>query len=147
MKRIFTSSSTLWSCFIALVMMMASQSAWAEYVKLTALSGTGGTGGEGYPSLVDAKPGTKMGHSFDPSNPDRAEAWIVVKAAKAVVPEWYFLITGGDTGSYPTRNWKKWNIYGGNFASDAEAVRGNVDDPAAGGWTLIDERDGEALRS
>ena len=145
MKRIFTSSSTLWSCFIALVMMMASQSAWAEYVKLTALSGTGGTGGEGYPSLVDAKPGTKMGHSFDPSNPDRAEAWIVVKAAKAVVPEWYFLITGGDTGSYPTRNWKKWNIYGGNFASDAEAVRGNVDDPAAGGWTLIDERDGEAL--
>ncbi len=145
MKRNFTSSSTLWSCFIALAMMMASQSAWAEYVKLTALSGTGGTGGEGYPSLVDAKEGTKMGHSFDPSNPERAEAWIVVKAAKAVVPEFYFLVTGGDTGQYPTRNWKKWNIYGGNFESDADAVRGDINDPAAGGWTLIDERDGDPL--
>ena len=39
MKKVFTSSS-LWSCLIALVMMMASQSAWAEYVKLTALSKT-----------------------------------------------------------------------------------------------------------
>ena len=145
MKRNFTSSSTLWSCFIALAMMMASQSAWAEYVKLTALSGTGGTGGEGYASLVDAKEGTKMGHSFDPSNPERAEAWIVVKAAKAVVPEFYFLVTGGDTGQYPTRNWKKWNIYGGNFESDADAVRGDINDPAAGGWTLIDERDGDPL--
>ena len=145
MKRNFTSSSTLWSCFIALAMMMASQSAWAEYVKLTALSGTGGTGGEGYPSLVDAKEGTKMGHSFDPSNPERAEAWIVVKAEKAVVPDFYFLVTGGDTGSYPTRNWKKWNIYGGNFESDADAVRGSIDNPAAGGWTLIDERDGDPL--
>ena len=144
MKKVFTSSA-LWSGIIALVMMMSSQSAMAEYVKLTALSGTGGTGGEGYPSLVDAKVGTKMGHSFDPSNPERAEAWIVVKAEKAVVPEWYFLVTGGDTGSYPTRNWKKWNIYGGNFESDADAVRGDVNDPSTGGWTLIDERDGETL--
>ena len=144
MKKVFT-SSTLWSCFIALAMMMASQSAWAEYVKLTALSGTGGTGGEGYASLVDAKVGTKMGHSFDPGNPDRAEAWIVVKAEKAVVPDFYFLVTGGDTGTYPTRNWKKWNIYGGNFASDADAVRGDVDAPEDGGWTLIDERDGDPL--
>ena len=87
MKKLFTSSA-LWSCLVALAMMLSSQSAMAEYVKLTALSGTGGTGGEGYASLVDAKTGTKMGHSFDPSNPDRAEAWIVVKAAKAVVPEW-----------------------------------------------------------
>ncbi len=144
MKKLFTSSA-LWSSIVALVMMMSSQSALAEYVKLTALSGTGGTGGEGYASLVDAKENTKMGHSFDPSNPERAEAWIVVKAEKAVVPEWYFLVTGGDTGSYPTRNWKSWNIYGGNFASDAEAVRGDINDPAASGWTLIDEREGETL--
>ena len=118
---------------------------YAEYVKLTALSGTGGTGGEGYASLVDAKDDTKMGHSFDPSKPDRAEAWIVVKAAKAVVPDSYFLVTGGDTGSFPTRNWKKWNIYGGNFESDADAVRGDVADPSATGWTLIDKRDGDPL--
>ena len=145
MKKLFTSSSTLWSCLIALVMMMASQSAWAEYVPLTALSGTGGTGGEGYASLVDAKVDTKMGHSFDPANPDRALAYIVVKAEKAVKPEWYFLVTGGDTGSYPTRNWKTWKIFGGNFASDAEAVRGNLDDPESTGWTLLDYKEDEPL--
>ena len=90
MKRFFTSSSTLWTCLIALVMMMGSQSAMAEYVKLTALSGTGGTGGEGYAKLVDTKVDTKMGHSYDPGN--SKPAWIVVKAEKAVVPEHYFLV-------------------------------------------------------
>ncbi|MBR4643541.1 MAG: dockerin type I repeat-containing protein [Bacteroidaceae bacterium] len=145
MKRKFTSSSTLWSCLIALVMMMGSQSAWAEYVKLTALSGTGGTGGEGYASLVDANVDTKMGHSFDPANPDRALAYIIVKAEKAVVPKSYFLVTGTDTGSYPTRNWKSWKIFGANFASDADAQRGDIDDPAASGWTLLDDRENEKL--
>lgn len=144
MKKVITSSSSLLSCLIAMVMMLASQSAWAEYVPLTALSGTGGTGGEGFASLVDQKEGTKMGHSYDQNNPDRP-AWIVVKAEKAVVPEFYFLVTGSDTGTYTDRNWKSWNIYGGNFASDAEAVRGDVANPAAGGWTLIDERSGETL--
>ena len=145
MKRKFTSSSTLWSCLIALVMMMSSQSMWAEYVKLTALSGTGGTGGEGFASLVDTKVDTKMGHSFDPANPDRALAYIIVKAEKAVVPEWYFLVTGGDTGSYTGRNWKTWKIFGGNFASDADAVRGDINDPAASGWTLVDYKEDELL--
>ena len=146
MKKAITSSSTLWSCLIALVMMMASQSAWAEYVKLTALSGSKNlSDGEGCAKLVDAVSTTKWGQSFDPSNPDRANAWVVVKAEKAVVPDWYFLLTGNDTGGNPGRNWKSWNIYGGNFASDAEAVRGSIEDPAAGGWTLIDERNGEAL--
>jgi hypothetical protein len=144
MKKLFTSSS-LWSCFIALAMMMTAQSAWAEYVKLTALSGTGGTGGEGYASLVDANLETKMGHSFDPSNEDRALAYIVVKAEKAVKPEWYFLVTGGDTGSYPTRNWKTWKIFGGNFESDAEAVRGDRNDPESTGWTLLDYKEDEPL--
>jgi len=142
MKRFITSSSTLWSCFVALAMMMTAQSARAEYVKLTALSGTGGTGGEGYASLVDTKISTKMGHSFDPNGSDanKKYAWIVVKAEKAVVPEHYFLVTGSDTGDYKDRNWKKWNIYGGNFENDEAAVRGDVSDPAAGGWTLIDSQ-------
>ena len=138
MKRFFTSSSTLWSCLVVMAMMMSAQSARAEYVKLTALSGTGGTGGEGYAKLVDTKVDTKMGHSYDPGN--SKPAWIVVKAEKAVVPEHYFLVTGSDTGSYKDRNWKKWNIYGGNFESDAAAVRGDVENPAAGGWTLIDSQ-------
>ena len=145
MKRFFTSSGTLWSCLFAMAMMVTAQSARAEYVKLTALSGTGGTGGEGYASLVDAKVATKMGHSFDPTNPERDKAWIVVKAEKAVVPERYFLVTGSDTGSYPERNWKHWKIYGANFEDESLAVRGNVDDPEAGGWTLIDEQDGTPL--
>ena len=145
MKKLFTSSA-LWSCLFALAMMMTSQSAWAEYVKLTALSGSKSlSDGEGCAKLVDAVSTTKWGQSFDPSNPDRANAWVVVKAEKAVVPDWYFLLTGNDTGGDPGRNWKSWNIYGGNFASDAEAVRGSLEDPAAGGWTLIDERNGEAL--
>ena len=147
MKRFFTSSSTLWSCLVAMAMMVTAQSVRAEYVKLTALSGTGGTGGEGYASLVDTKVSTKMGHSFDPGNPERATAWIVVKAEKAVVPGYYFLYTGSDTGSYPDRNWKTWKIFGANFASDADAVRGDVDDPAASGWTLIDEQNGTPLPS
>ena len=133
MKKLFTSSA-LWSCLFALAMMMTSQSAWAEYVKLTALSGSKSlSDGEGCAKLVDAVSTTKWGQSFDPSNPDRANAWVVVKAEKAVVPDWYFLLTGNDTGGDPGRNWKSWNIYGGNFASDAEAVRGSLEDPAAGG--------------
>ncbi|MBP3712088.1 MAG: hypothetical protein IJ148_02600, partial [Bacteroidaceae bacterium] len=146
MKKVFTSGS-LWSCFIALAMMMASQNAWAEYVKLTALDGVGGTGGEGYPKLVDTNTSTKWGHWFDPSgegtdlsgNPSATESWIIVKAEKAVVPEWYFLVTGNDTGSNAGRNWEAWKIYGGNFESDADAVRG------ADGWVLIDNKDGEPL--
>ena len=149
MKRLFTSSSSLLSCVIALVMMSFSQSVWAEYVKLTALSGSKDlSNGEGCAKLVDTKVGTKWGQSFDPANvddPGRTYAWVVVKAEKAVVPDWYFLVTGNDTGGSPGRNWSSWNIYGGNFATDEEAVRGDIENPAAGGWTLIDQREAEPL--
>jgi hypothetical protein len=149
MKRLFTSSSSLLSCVIALVMMSFSQSVWADYVKLTALSGSKDLkNGEGCAKLVDTKVGTKWGQSFDPANvddPGRTYAWVVVKAEKAVVPDWYFLVTGNDTGSSPGRNWSSWNIYGGNFATDEEAVRGDIENPAAGGWTLIDQREAEPL--
>ena len=149
MKRLFTSSSSLLTCVIALVMMSFSQSVWADYVKLTALSGSKDlNNGEGCSKLVDTKVGTKWGQSFDPANvddPGRTYAWVVVKAEKAVVPDWYFLVTGNDTGNSPGRNWSSWNIYGGNFATDEEAVRGDIENPAAGGWTLIDQREAEAL--
>ena len=129
--------------------MSFSQSVWAEYVKLTALSGSKDLkNGEGCAKLVDTKVGTKWGQSFDPANvddPGRTYAWVVVKAEKAVVPDWYFLVTGNDTGSSPGRNWSSWNIYGGNFATDEEAVRGDIENPAAGGWTLIDQREAEPL--
>ncbi len=152
MKKLITSSSALWSGIIALVMMMASQSAWAEYVKLTALEGVDAFsgGGESHKSLVDANPGSKWGCWFDPSLSDE-DSWptntenssnkcyIIVKAEKAVVPEYYFLVTGNDTGSNPGRNWATWKIYGGNFASDDLAVRGDE------GWTLIDSKEDEPL--
>ena len=120
------------------MVLLSAQNASAEYVRLTALSGTGGTGGEGYAKLVDGDKFTKMGHSFDPAKPESSEAWIIMKAKKAVVPTNYFLVTGNDTGNNPGRNWKTWNIYAANFASDEEAT---VD----ADWTLIDQRVDEPL--
>ena len=156
MKKLFTSSGILWSCFVALAMMMISQNARAEYVKLTAIDGKlswgqgDPSGKECYPKLVDANINTKWGGWFDPSlsdedgypnNPDNFAniMYIIVKAEKAVVPEFYFLVTGNDTGGNPGRNWASWKIYGGNFASDADAVREGE------GWTLIDDRQDEPL--
>ena len=152
MKKVITSSRTLWFGLLTMVMMLASQSALAEYVPLTALSGIDAWsgGGEDHKSLVDANVGTKWGCWFDPSLSD-AESWptntdnssnicyIIIKAEKAVVPEYYFLVTGNDTGGNPGRNWATWKIYGGNFASDDLAVRNGE------GWTLIDDKEDEPL--
>ena len=99
MKKVITSSRTLWFGLLTMVMMLASQSALAEYVPLTALSGIDAWsgGGEDHKSLVDANVGTKWGCWFDPSLSD-AESWptntdnssnicyIIIKAEKAVVP-------------------------------------------------------------
>ncbi len=152
MKKLFTSSGTLWSCLIALVMMMAAQSASAQYVPLTALAGQNAYNGgdEHHEKLVDGKDGlsgrsgTKWGTWYDPTgfNPDwplEYEAYIIVKASSAVVPDWYFLVTGNDSNG--ERNWKSWKIYGGNFESDDLAVR-DVENYT--GWTLIDEHNEEA---
>ena len=154
MKKLFTSSSILCMCFVALAM-MTSQNARAEYFKLTAVDGMlswGQTslGGETYDKLVDADIQTKWGGWFDNSLADE-DAWpintdnsanhmyIIVKAEKAVVPQYYFLVTGNDTGSNTGRNWKSWKIYGGNFASDDLAVRNGE------GWTLVDDKQDEPL--
>ena len=150
MKKVFTSSGILWSCFVALAMMMVSQSARAEYVKLTALDGMNAWNGssEYYDKLVDANIETKWGSWFDPSlevgYPDDPEQsakimYIIVKAEKAINPEWYFLVTANDTGSNPGRNWASWKIYGGNFESDEQAVREGE------GWTLLDDKQDEPL--
>ena len=56
---------------------------------------------------------------------------IIWKTASSVVLAYYILNTGGDTGSYPGRNWKSWTIYGANFANDSEAT---ID---ATGWNEI----------
>ena len=157
MKKLFTSSSILWMCFVALAM-MTSQNARAEYVKLTALDGMlsygqNALGAETYDKLVDADIQTKWGGWFNPALSDEEawpinkgesanRMWIIVKAEKAVVPEWYFLVTGNDTGNGDNpgeRNWASWKIYGGNFANDADAVRNGE------GWTLLDDKVDEPL--
>jgi hypothetical protein len=139
-----------------MVMMLAAQSAKAEYVPLTAIDGKlswgqgDPSGKECYPKLVDMKIDTKWGGWFDPSlsdeeaypnNSDNSAniMYIIVKADKAVVPEYYFLVTANDTGGNPGRNWASWKIYGGNFESDELAVREGE------GWTLIDQRDDEPM--
>ncbi|MCR5850936.1 MAG: dockerin type I repeat-containing protein [Bacteroidaceae bacterium] len=152
MKKLITSSSTLWSCFIALAMMAVSQGVRAEYVPLTALDGVNSwnSSSEYYDKLVDQKIDTKWGGWFDPSLSDEDSypandensynhMYIIVKAEKGVVPEYYFLVTGNDTGSNPGRNWASWKIYGGNFASDELAVRNGE------GWTLLDSKEDEPL--
>ncbi len=138
MKR-FTLSHKVWSFVASAAMLLSAQSVAAQYINLTALSGTGGTGGEGYAKLVDKEIPSKMGHSFDPANPDRADAYIILKAETPVIPVNYFLNTGNDTGNNPGRNWKTWTIYAANFEEDAEAT---VD---AEGWIEVDRRVAEPL--
>jgi hypothetical protein len=110
----------------------------AQYVPLTFLDGSKKEGGgEDTKMLIDGKTSTKWGQSFTPGTD--MLCYIIFKTDEAVVPVNYFLCIGTDTNSYPTRNWDTWNIYGGNFASDEEAIRD------AEGWVLIDSRESEIL--
>ena len=122
------------------VMLLSSQSSMAQYVKLTALDGmlsygqTDRSHSESFEKLVDANDQTKWGGWFNPELTDE-DSWplnsgesankmyIIVKAEEAVVPTFYFLSTGNDTGSYPGRNWASWKIYGANFDNDEAATR------------------------
>ena len=153
--RKFTFKRMVLSLAAALVL-LPSQSIMAQYKELTALDGMLSYGqqsvshAEAYDKLVDANKDTKWGGWFDPSLSDE-DSWplntgnsankmyIIVKAEEAVVPTFYFLITGNDTGSNPGRNWASWKIFGGNFDNDEAAVRNGE------GWTLIDEREDEPL--
>ena len=136
MKKITTFSlrRSLMTLAASAMMLLSSQSASAY--TYTALSGTGGTGAEGYASLVDGNIKTKMGHSYTTGS---SECWIIFKASEALIPTNYFLVTGGDSGIYTGRNWSSWNIYAGNYSSDAEATR------ESNGWILIDAKNNELL--
>lgn len=140
MKKLFTSSSALWSFLFALAMMFVSQSAMAEYVKLTALSGSRNLNdNEGCAKLVDTYDGkngrsdTKWGQVTNFG--EGGEAWVIVKADKVFSPTDYFLVTANDTNSNQGRQWTGWNIYGANFESDAAASKD------AEAWVLIDQRE------
>ncbi len=157
MKRFTLKRVTL--ALAASLMMLSSQSVMAQYFKLTAIDGmlsygqTDVSHGESYAKLVDASISTKWGGWFDKSLEDE-KAWpinqngsankmyIIVKTDEPVVPDFYFLVTGNDTGKNPGRNWKSWKIFGGNFESDDQAVR-DVENYT--GWTLIDDKQNEPL--
>ena len=106
---------------VTAMMLMTSQSVMAQYFKLTALSGQNvdNSEEESIEKLVDANIATKWGTWFC-SKPDAtwypngSPAYIIVKVAEAVVPDFYFLVTGNDTKG-TGRNWATWKIYGGNF--------------------------------
>lgn len=113
----------------ASLMLLAAQNASAY--TYTALRGVGGTGDQGYPSLVDGLIKTKACKQFTSGS---TNYYVVFKANEALVPTNYFLVQGGDTGKLPERNWKSWQVFGGNFADDADARKD------AEGWVLLDER-------
>ena len=95
----------------------------SQQATLTALDGSS-TGGEGYDKLVDGNTNTKWGFYG-------GSGYIIVKSDKAFILNDYSLTTANDTNNYWGRNWKNWEIYGANFASDSEAVK-NSDQ-----WQLV----------
>jgi len=83
-------------------------------------------------NLVDKKEGTKWGGNF----PDEGEhVQYVVFRGQSMQPFFYKLVTGNDTASNTGRNWKTWKVFGGNFATEAEATKD------AEGWVVLDERE------
>ena len=97
-------------------------------VTYSALSGVEGFGdAEHYSKLVDGDDYTKWCSN-------KGDYFIIIKASAAIAPTYYRLFTSNDTGGNPGRNWKTWQIYGGNFDSDAAATRG------AEGWELIEDK-------
>lgn len=129
MKKITSLVKSSFRTIVAAVALTFATGLTAQNVTLTALSGTAGYANESFDALVDGKPETKwcVG-SFE-------EAYIVFKASEAIVPTNYYLITGGDTGKFPDRNWKNWSIYAANFSSDADATRESSE------WVLIDKKE------
>ena len=81
-------------------------------------------------NLVDKKEGTKWGGNFQGSDPQ-----YVIFRGKPMQPFFYKLVTGNDTASNTGRNWKTWKVFGGNFASEAEATKD------AEGWVVLDSRE------
>ena len=85
-----------------------------------------------YPAskLVDKDEDTKWGGDFSDG-----KAQYIVFRTPAQQPYFYKLVTGNNTEDHADRNWKTWKVYGGNFATQAEAVA------SAEGWVVLDERE------
>ena len=85
----------------------------SSYVILSSVGETWGDGAAA--NLLDGNKNTKWGGNFSQGN-------IVWRLKAGIVPLYYQLTSGGDTGSNTGRNWKSWAIYGGNFSSALDAT-------------------------
>ena len=103
----------------------------ANAFTLTCLRGNGFGGYEGCQYLFDGTQNTKWG-TMD--GRDGKPVYAVAKATMPIAPATYSLKIANDTKGSPGRNWKSWRIFGGNFASDADAVYD------AEGWVLLDQK-------
>ena len=77
----------------------------------------------------DGRPGTKWGGTNFPQ-------YVIFRVKEAFKPYFYKLVTGNDTQENTGRNWRTWNVYGGNFTSFSAAT-----DSTVSKWTLLDERE------
>lgn len=66
------------------------------------------------------------------------DMWCIFKTSVPIQATSYVLTTGGDNEQYQGRNWKDWTVFGGNFASDADAK--NAARSTEGGWVALDVR-------
>ena len=107
-----------------------------EPVRLNVLEGTKMTGGENLPLLFDGDVTTKWGNGL--TNRQEGEttngAYFIVKASRSMLPTYYALTTANDTQQYSGRNWKQWQIYGMNAASDEEVTRSSEK------WVALDKK-------
>ena len=87
-------------------------------------------------NLIDGESGLNNTESTKWGTETKGDRFIIFKSAEPIQPTYYGLVTGGDTGKNPHRNWKNWKIWGANFASDEEATKD------ADGWVLIDSKEG-----
>ena len=89
--------------------------------------------GDGQPEhLLDGNNNTKWGCNIPG---EEGGTYIIFRGAKAIQPFFYNLVTGGDTQSFPGRNWKTWTVYGANFDQTIDATRD------AEGWVVLDKRE------
>ena len=108
---------------------------------------------ESAPALMDRNLENKWCSDQERARTIGSSAWdAVFMASEAIMPRYYELLTGNDTGNWPIRNWIRWNIYGANL--DVDETLGLVDvmdDNIAtqivnsDQWVLLDSREGDLL--
>ena len=133
----------LLTLFAAVMLLFGVQSANAG-VTLTCISGSDFGAGEGPAKLVDGtqdtKWGTWAGWYYTYEGADQLPNAIFRAALPIAVAE-YELVIANDTQGNPGRNWKSWRIFGGNFASDADATYSGTGE----GWVLLDQKVDQAM--